>query len=211
MKSFLSRYTLFVWGALKPLGAWGVFAIAGIDASFFGMPLDPVVGSYVYMNPHRFWLYVLMAAAGSALGSIFLYVLGYKGGEVLLEKRIGRQRLEQIRNRFAKQEFFALMIPAMMPPPFPFKLFLLAAAVFEMKFGLFLLAIFLGRVARFMILSLLVIEFGPSVVGLVGNLLRQHLNVTLGVLAAVVAVGVWLWLRWGQVKRPVSVSPETSD
>ena len=77
---------------LKPLGSWAVFAIAAIDSAFFGFPLDPVVASYVYQDRPRFLLYAVMASAGSAGGCIILYLIGYKGGEVLLEKRISRTK-----------------------------------------------------------------------------------------------------------------------
>ena len=198
IRNLITRYTAFIWALLKPLGAWGVFAIAAVDASFLGLPLDPVVGGYVYANPHRFWVYVLGAAVGSALGSSVLYLVGYIGGELVLEKRVGKERLEKIRDRFEKQEFLALMFPAMMPPPFPFKVFVLAAAVFEMKFRDFLLAIFLGRVARFLILSLLVVEFGPEAVNLAGHLLREHPELTLLVLAVMAIAGLLWWRSRGR-------------
>ena len=54
IKHIISRYFVFLWALLKPLGAWGVFAIAGIDACFFGLPLDGVVAGYVYQDRSRF-------------------------------------------------------------------------------------------------------------------------------------------------------------
>ena len=75
--NLLGRWSAFLWALLKPLGAWGVFAIAGIDAALFGLPLDPLVAGYVYKHPDLFWLYTLMAAAGSALGSLIIYAIGY--------------------------------------------------------------------------------------------------------------------------------------
>ena len=82
------RYTAFLWALLKPLGAWGVFVIAALDAAALGLPMDPIVATYVYQNRSRFLLYVLMASAGSALGSIVIYGIGYVGGEEFLRKRI---------------------------------------------------------------------------------------------------------------------------
>ena len=171
----LARYTHFIWGLLQPLGAWGVFAIAAVDASLVGMPLDPVVAGYVYQDHRKFLLYVIMASAGSALGSVVLYLIGYKGGEVLLQKRMSQEKFESMRRSFDRHEFWALMFPAMLPPPFPFKLFVLAAAAFEMNFAHFELAIFAGRFLRFLILSLLTIKFGPQVVGIMSHLVHQHL------------------------------------
>jgi len=194
IKHILHRYTALLWAILKPLGAWGVFAIAGIDSAFFGMPLDAVVATYVYSNPHRFLLYVIMASAGSAVGSILLYLIGYKGGEVLLEKRMPKAKFEKIRSSFDRHEFWALMFPAMMPPPFPFKLFVLAAAAFEMRFEHFLLAIFAGRFVRFLALALLTIKFGPQAIDIVRRLFLHHMPMVLGVVLAVL-VGLLIWRR----------------
>jgi len=80
IQHILSRYTAFLWAILKPLGAWGVFTIAALDGAAVGLPMDVVVGGYVAQNPHRLLLFVLMAAAGSALGSLVIYAIGYTGG-----------------------------------------------------------------------------------------------------------------------------------
>ena len=193
IKHILSRYTAFLWALLKPLGAWGVLVIAALDGAFFGLPVDAVVAGYVYQDRSRFVLYALMASAGSALGSIVIYVIGYKGGEELLRKRIPPARFEKIHAAFDKHPFWSLMFPAMLPPPTPFKLFVLAAAVSEMGFGRFLLAIFSGRMVRFLALGLLTIEFGPNVVHLFGTVLRQHYYWLMGAIAA--GLVVWLMMR----------------
>ena len=186
----ISRYVAFLWAVLKPLGAWGVFAIAGVDASLVGMPLDAIVAAYVYQNPSRFLLYVLMASAGSTLGSIVIYVIGYKGGEVLLRRRVSPERFEKIHRSFDEHPFWALMFPAMLPPPTPFKLFVLGAAVSEMQFWHFLLAIFAGRMVRFLALSLLTLKFGPQIVEVTGTVFRQHFSWVL----AAVGLGLVVWL-----------------
>jgi membrane protein YqaA with SNARE-associated domain len=195
LKHLLARYGEFVWAMLKPLGSWAVFAIAAIDSAFFGFPLDPVVASYVYQDRPRFLLYAVMASAGSAAGCIILYLIGYKGGEVLLEKRISRTKFNKIRSAFDRHEFWALMFPSMMPPPFPFKVFVLAASVFEMNFWHFLLAIFVGRLVRFLILSLLVLKFGPQIVALTSAAVAKHWpELALGVLV-IGGLFAWFWRR----------------
>ena len=193
IQHILSRYTAFLWALLKPLGAWGVLAIAALDAAFFGLPMDAVVAGYVYQDRARFLLYALMASAGSALGSIVIYGIGYEGGEELLRKRISPARFEKIHAAFDRHPFWSLMFPAMLPPPTPFKLFVLAAAVSEMSFVRFLLAIFSGRMVRFLVLGLLTIKFGPDVVHLFGTLFRQHYYWFVG--AIVAGLVVWLVMR----------------
>jgi membrane protein YqaA with SNARE-associated domain len=200
LKHILARYTTFIWALLKPLGIWGAFGFAAVDAAFIGMPLDPVVAGYVYADRSRFFLYALMASVGSALGSLVVYLIGYKGGEILLLKRISRARFDRIRRRFEGREFLALMFPSMLPPPAPFKLFVLSAGVFEMEPLRFLLAIFTGRMIRFLLLSLLTLVFGPGIVMLAGALLRRHLAVTLAVLAAALVIAYVVYRLW---RRPV--------
>jgi len=175
LKHILERYSHWVWSILQPLGAWGIFGIAFVDSSFFGIPLDPVVAGYVYEHPQRLWLYVLVASAGSAIGSLVPYAIGRGGGELLLLRRIDRARFERMRDRFANQEFFGMMVPAMLPPPTPFKLFVISAGVFEMRVYLFLLSIFAGRVIRFATLALLVAKFGPNIVNIVTVVMARHL------------------------------------
>ena len=177
---------------LAPLGAWGVFAIAAVDAAFMGLPMDAIVAGYIYKDPHGYLLYVLLAASGSAAGSIVLYVIGYTGGEVLLRKRLSPERFQKIHASFEKHEFWALMFPAMLPPPTPFKAVVLAAAAFEMSFSRFLLAIFAGRFFRFLILGFLTLRFGPQVVEIGGRIVVHDLKWVLLALAA----GGLLWLIW---------------
>jgi membrane protein DedA with SNARE-associated domain len=91
------------------------------------------------------------------------------------------------------------MFPAMLPPPTPFKIFILGAAVFEMPFRDFVAAMFAGRFVRFFILALLVLFFGPQIVGLLGDIFRRHLSWVVGAIAG--GVLVWLIMRRGRSRR----------
>jgi membrane protein YqaA with SNARE-associated domain len=193
----LSRYTAFLWALLKPLGAWGVMLAAGLDGSLFGLPVDAIVAGYVYADRHRFWLYVLMASAGSAIGSMVVYAVGYEGGEALLRKRMSEERFKKIHDAFDKHPFWSLMFPAMLPPPTPFKLFVLAAAVSEMRFTHFLLAIFCGRLVRFFALALLTLKFGPQIVTVMGTLVSRHT----AWLVSTLALGIAIWVVMHQKRK----------
>jgi membrane protein YqaA with SNARE-associated domain len=188
----LKRYTAWIWGLLAPLGIWGVFVVAFADSALLGMPVDAVVAAYVYNDRRHFFLYVILASLGSALGSIPLYVIGYLGGEKVLRKRISDERFQRIHRSFEQHEFWALMFPGMLPPPVPFKAFVLAAAVFEMRFRDFLAAVFAGRFVRFMVLSLLTLWFGPQIVDLAGNLFRHRFYWVLGALVGVLFLSLLL-------------------
>jgi membrane protein YqaA with SNARE-associated domain len=197
LKHFIHAYSDLIKHVLAPLGPWGMLAFAAVDGSFMGMPLDAIFVGYVYNDRARFLVYVLLASAGSALGSIVLYVVGYTGGEVLLRKRLSPERFEKIHESFDHHEFWALMFPAMLPPPTPFKIVVLAAAAFEMNFAHFLLAIFAGRFVRFLIEALLTLWFGPGIVTVTGSLFAHHFGWIL--LAA--AVLVLAWMIWRRSRR----------
>lgn len=200
----MKRYTAWIWGLLAPLGIWGVFLIAFADSALLGMPVDAVVAAYVYKDRRHFLLYVVLASLGSALGSIPLYLVGYLGGEKVLRKRIPEERFQKIHRSFDQHEFWALMFPGMLPPPMPFKIFVLGAAVFEMRFSHFLAAIFVGRFVRFFVLSLLTLWFGPQIVQLTATLFKQHFYWVLG---AIALGGVMFWLLRRQKTRTKSREP----
>jgi membrane protein YqaA with SNARE-associated domain len=193
LKHLLNKWSLLILALLKPLGIWGVLGFAAVDAAFLGMPLDAIVAGYSYADPKRFLLYAAMGATGSALGSIVIYLIGYTGGEMLLVKRIGQQRFDKITASFERHEFLAIMLPSMLPPPTPFKLFVLSAGVAEMNFGHFLAAIFLGRLLRFSLVSLIVIRYGPQILGLAGGIIHHHLRYLIAVVAAACLIGWWVW------------------
>lgn len=201
IKHILARYTAFLWHILQPLGIWGVFAVAALDGAAFGLPMDVVVGGYVAQNHARWLLYVVMAASGSAFGSLVVYGIGYAGGEELLRKRLSAVRFEKMHNAFDKHPFWSLMFPAMLPPPTPFKAFALAAAVAEMSIGHFLLAIFLGRTVRFLILGILVLKFGPGVVHTLRIFFTEHFYWVL--IAVAFALIAWLIIRRANRRRSI--------
>jgi membrane protein YqaA with SNARE-associated domain len=147
-------------------------------------------------NDHkRFLLYCFMAALGSAVGSLLPYYLGRAGGELFLLKRINRQRYEQLRDRFEKQEFLAIMVPAMMPPPMPVKLFEFAAGVFEMKPVWFFCAILAGKFLRFLIWAIITITYGPAILHTITRTIHEHRDYVLGVTGIVIVLLVVYVLR----------------
>jgi membrane protein YqaA with SNARE-associated domain len=174
------KLNLAMLTALKPLGVWGIGGIAIIDSSSIPMPIDALLIDYVAHDHARFLVYCFMAAFGSAIGSLVPYYLGRAGGELFLLKRINRERYEQLRDRFEKQEFLALMVPAMMPPPMPVKLFEFAAGVFEMKPLWYFSAIFLGKFIRFLIWAIITITYGPTILHTITRTLHAHLGYVLG-------------------------------
>ncbi len=188
----MARWKFLVLPALAKFGFWGVGIIALVDASSLPVPMDLILAGYIWADKAHFWVYCLMASAGSAIGGLVPYGLGRAGGELFLLKRVNRERFEKMRDRFERQEFLAVLVPSMLPPPTPWKAFVFAAGVFEMRVAPFLLAVFVGRVVRWLVLSLLVVKLGPEAVSVVGGLIHTHLNLLLEALVLVfLAISVW--------------------
>jgi len=198
--TFLKQFFIRIMGwwklaalpALAKLGFWGAGAIALLDSSTIPVPMDAILAVYIWNDKGHFWLYVVMAAIGSAIGGLLPYWLGRAGGELFLLKRIDRARFDRIRLRFERQEFLAVMIPSMLPPPAPWKMFIFAAGVFEMRVVPFMLAVVAGRTIRWLVLSLLVLRFGPEAVDLV----EHHSLVLVAVVGVLALLGFgWWWIK----------------
>jgi membrane protein YqaA with SNARE-associated domain len=120
------------------------------------------------------------------------YLLGRAGGELFLLKRINREKFEALRNRFERQEFLAVMIPSMLPPPAPWKVFIFASGVFEMRVLPFLAAVFAGRMVRWLILALLVLKLGPGAADIVAH---HAITAIMAIGVAAVIGFAWWWMR----------------
>jgi membrane protein YqaA with SNARE-associated domain len=189
---WMAKLNLVLLPFLAKFGIWGIGALALLDSSTIPVPMDAFLAFSVWNDKGRFWLYCLLAAIGSAIGGLLPYGLGRAGGELFLLKRVNRQRYERMRARFERQEFLAMMIPSMLPPPTPWKAFVFAAGVFEMRIVPFMLAVFCGRMIRWLLLSLLVLKLGPGAVQVV-----EHHALPVVAIAGVLALGgfAWWWIR----------------
>jgi membrane protein YqaA with SNARE-associated domain len=188
----MAKMNLVLLPFLAKFGIWGIGALALLDSSTIPVPMDAFLAFSVWNDKRHFLWYCVLGAAGSAIGGLLPYGLGRAGGELFLLKRINRERYEKMRTRFERQEFLAMLIPSMMPPPTPWKAFVFAAGVFEMRVGPFMLAVFCGRMVRWLALSLLVLKLGPGAVQVVAHHSLSLLAVVGGL--AVIGFG-WWWFR----------------
>jgi len=180
-----------LWGLMLMLGPWGIFVAGIVDSAGVPLPcaVDALLVTYVFKTPGQAWLYVALAVVGSMIGCLVLYLIGYAGGELLLERRMSPEKFQKISRDFDRNAFLTIAVPALLPPPFPFKAFVLAAGAFEIRWTHFLLAVLAGRVVRYTLLAVLTITIGPEVLVLFGGLIRQHPAAAVAVLAALVALG----------------------
>lgn len=187
--------TRFAALALK-LGGPGLFGVAFFDSSFIALPGSADLGVTLMVSQHKSWLlyYVLMATAGSVAGCYVLYFLAEKGGEAFLQKRLQQAHVDRTLALYRRHGLMALMVPALLPPPAPFKLFVLAAGVAEVRPLQFIFAIGVARGARYLALGLLTVYYGDAALELMRT---RGVDVALVVAALLicVAVGWWLWQR----------------
>ena len=194
--ALIAKLNVFSNLALAKLGFWGVGLIALIDSSSLPVPMDLLIGGAVWKQQGQFLIFCLMGALGSAIGGLVPYGLGRAGGELFLLKRVNRERFEAMRTRFERQEFLAVLVPSMLPPPTPWKAFVFAAGVFEMRILPFMLAVFVGRMIRWLALSLLVMKLGPKAVSVMEEVVKDHLGLFLAALVLVFAgIGIWAVLK----------------
>ena len=189
---------LLVSNVAKPLGVWGLAGLALLDSALIPLPggLIGWVVFYVAADGKNFLLCALVTAAMSTLGSLLPFYVGRIGGEAFLLKKINRERYERLRDRFERQEFLAIMLPAMSPPPVPLKLFEFCAGVFEMRVRNFLLALFAGKFIQFLVVALFALRYGTAASTIIQNAYRTHARAVLTVLGLLVFILlVWVVRR----------------
>jgi membrane protein YqaA with SNARE-associated domain len=204
LKGFFARivsdWKLVILPALVKMGFLGAWVIGIFDSAAIPVPIDAILAVYVWNDRSHFWAYPLLAAAGSAIGGLLPYWIGRGGGELYLRKRVDHHRFDELRLRFENKEFVAVLVPSMLPPPTPWKVFVFSAGVFEMRVRSFLLAVFLGRIVRWGVLAILVLKLGPEAV----NLVAHHAVALIGGGAGLVVlagVGWWVWMRKNRNQR----------
>jgi membrane protein YqaA with SNARE-associated domain len=167
------------------LGAPGLFLISFLDSSVLTFPVinDLLLIDLAVQRPARMMLYAAMAMLGSTLGCVFLYFLARKGGEAVFHRKAG-PRGAKIRHWVEKNGFAGMLVAALLPPPTPFKFFVLAAGVFEVPLLSFTSAIALARTVRYFAVGYLAVRYGAQAL----PFLAQHkLVVTAAVIALVAA------------------------
>jgi membrane protein YqaA with SNARE-associated domain len=167
------------------LGAPGLFLISFLDSSVLTFPIinDLLLIELSIEHPARMPLYALMAALGSVLGCVALFFIAEKGGEALFHKHAG-DRAHAIRHWVVQNGFWGMLFAALLPPPTPFKVFVVAAGVFEMRLASFASSIGLARLIRYFGIGFLAIRYGNDAL----PFLKQHKgSVALVIVVLVVA------------------------
>lgn len=194
----LARFGEWISHIFAPLGIWGLGGLALLDSALVPLPggLIGWVVFYVAAQHNNFLLCALVTAVMGTVGSLLPYYVGRAGGEAFLLKKINRQRYERMRDRFERQEFFAIMLPAMSPPPVPLKLFEFCAGVFEMRVRSYVSALFAGKLLQFLVVAFFAWRYGTAAAGMLQGAVRNHARGILEVLGLLLGVlAIWMVRR----------------
>jgi membrane protein YqaA with SNARE-associated domain len=185
------------------IGGIGLFLVAFVDASVLSLPEvnDVLVVYMVTKQPSFLLYYAAMATAGSIGGSLVVYFVGRKGGEALLRRQFKSHQVERVLRTFRRYGVAAVIVPSMLPPPVPFKLFVLGAGVAGMSAGTFCWAVGVGRGVRYVVEGVLAYYYGAAAI----DYLRRHGTEAALWGGALAAAGLlaYYWLR--QRRRPAEV------
>ena len=190
--------SLFAWiqAVAAALGAPGLFLVAFIDSAAVPLPQinDLLLVVSVTKRPALMTLYATMSTLGSLAGCFVLYGIGRKGGDALLKRRFSGPRTARALALFNRYGMLAILVPALLPPPAPFKLFVFIAGVSRMSPWTFALAVLLGRGFRFFGEGLLAVLYGEQALAFVEAHGRQ-IGLAVGLLVLAGGVGYVLWRR----------------
>ena len=195
----MARLVSWIQAFAASIGGPGLFFIAFLDSSFLSLPEinDILVITTVIENTERMAFYALMATLGSIAGCLVLYVLGRRGGEALVRRRFGGPRLERAMALSNRYGMLAIIIPAILPPPAPFKVFVLLAGVAKVPVLQFVSAIAIGRGFRYFGEAWLAVRYGEQAI----ELLEQQGRTVSLILAGLVLVGGVAFFVWRSRQR----------
>jgi membrane protein YqaA with SNARE-associated domain len=199
--------SLLVWiqGVAAALGAPGLFLVAALDSSFLSLPQvnDLLLILSVTRHPELMPLYAAMSTLGSLAGCFVMYGIGRKGEEALIKRRFSGPRSQRALALFNRFGMLAVLVPAILPPPAPFKIFVILAGASRMSPWTFGVAVVLGRGFRYFGEGLLAVWYGERALAFLEQNGRQFALWTgLGVLA----IGL-LYFVWRSRRQPTAAAP----
>jgi membrane protein YqaA with SNARE-associated domain len=206
----MGRVLAWVQGFAVSLGGPGLFIIAFLDSSFLSFPevCDLLIVVLTLQHRERMLFYALMCTLGSVAGCFALYSVGQRGGEAFLKKRFKAGNVERAMDMFRRYGLLAVIVPSLLPPPMPFKIFVLAAGVARVRRTQFLTAVVIGRGIRYFGEGFLALWYGEQAI----NYLRDNARFVGIVLAAMIlaAAVAWLWWRKRSAPKTSAERPKTA-
>src|SRR5437868_8293299 len=194
----MSEFVAQIRALALALGGPGLFLVAFLDSSFLPLPgiTDVLLVVVTTRNPAAMLWYVGMTVAGSVVGCLALHYLGRKGGEALVRKKFTGDKIERAMATLQRHGVMAVLIPCLLPPPSPFKIFILLAGVVGISATRLAIAIAIGRGVRYLALGILAVKYGDRAMAY----MRDHgTTVSLEVLGVLLA-GFAASLLWSKLR-----------
>ena len=180
------------------LGGPGLFIVAFLDSSFLPLPgiTDVLFVVMVVRTPRLMAVYVATTVVGSVAGCLTLYAIGKKGGEPLVTKRFTGPKVKNAIAALQRNGVMAVLVPSLLPPPAPFKIFVLLAGVVGISAVKFATAIAIGRGIRYVVLGVLAVKYGERAM----TYMRENGTVVSLVAVGVLAAGFGAYVWWTKAK-----------
>ena len=199
----MRRFVDWLQSATLAFGAPGLFVVAFLDSSFLSLPEinDLLLIWMVTQHKSRIVLYAGAATLGSIAGCLVLYYIGRKGGDALVRSRFNSARVDWALGTMRRYGAWAVLIPSLLPPPAPFKIFVLLAGVARIGAPRFAITIGVGRGLRYFAEGLLAVWYGDRAIDYLENNMR---TVSLAVVGLLVA-GLAGYILWRKARGPKSL------
>ncbi|HVL66029.1 MAG TPA: VTT domain-containing protein [Vicinamibacterales bacterium] len=195
----MRRFLDWVMGLAEAMGGPGLFLLSFLDSSFLSFPevVDLLLIGLVARYPERLLWYGTMATSGSIIGTYVLYALARRGGEAFLRRRLHERHVERAFRVVRKYGILAVAVPSILPPPVPFKMFVLAAGAARVRPIDFVIAVTVGRGIRYFGEGLLAAWYGQAAIQFIHDHGRA---ITIGLVVVMVAFALtWIW--WSRRRR----------
>ena len=175
------------------LGPWGIFLVSLSDSAFIPMPqgVDALLIAHAVTAPNTAYLAAALAVLGSLLGSLILYFLARRGGQVMLEKKASKSGVEKMRRQVEEYGAMVLFLPTAVPLPLPMKLFVIAAGVFQMRLASFCAVLVVARSIRYFGEAYIGVRYGEQATAFLKDNALLGLGIAVGIIAIFYAVHRW--------------------
>src|SRR5438552_14203154 len=195
--------SIWLRNTLLPYGGFGLMVLAICDSSFVSLPEvnDVLLMTFAVNEPESMVKFAILTTLGSVIGCSLLYAVGRKGGDAFLRKSFTDERLLKVQQWYQRHGVLAVIVPSLLPPPTPFKLFVLSAGTFGISWPKFLIAVVIGRGIRYFSEGILALLYGPAAIQFVQN---NYGKIGLGLAVLIVASAGIFFLTRRRVRNSIA-------
>ena len=184
-----------------------MIVIGALDSSLLSLPEvnDYLVVARCYTHPRAVFFFPLFAATGSVIGCLLLYTILRRGGQAVLHRRFRVEHVQRVERAYARFGILALAVPALLPPPMPFKIFVATAGALQFPRRRFLLTILIARSLRYYTEGVLAVFYGERVL----RFLKDNGIIIISVVTGICLIALAIYLLSGKGRAAVKLGKET--